>query len=546
MDTNQIDSKVARIHLMLNYIQNMKLKYICFRIYFLLKSKLGILKLQFPKNPPFRFFLTKSEWIQKQIPFFKPGEFELNRDQKEELRIKVEKILNHTYTYFSSVEYDLKCRNTWNVNPKTNYQYDISLHWSQTNDFSQAAGDIKYVWEKARFTYLYDLIRYDYHFKEDLSEFVFRQIEDFIEKNPINQGPNYICSQEISLRILNWTFAIFHFQNRASLTEERLSKILNSIFWQLKHVYKAIYFSKIAVRNNHTIMETATLYLSGLLFPFFNSSKKWFMKGRKWLITELNYQIYTDGSYLQFSHNYHRVVIQILTWVLKLNQMHKISFDKIILKKIEATLDFLYQHQDDATGWLPNYGNNDGALFFPLNNHHFRDFRPQLQALGFLLGKKLYHERFEDTSWYGIEEVDGFMEKKKKVLSYEDGGFYGFRDTKSLTTIRCGAYKDRPSQADGLNVDIWYNGINIIRDPGTYNYNTKDKLIEFYFGTVGHSTLSIAKQSQMIKGNRFIWFYWTNQAKGKITEKKDSYLFEGELIGFPQFGRHIKHTRKTY
>ena len=65
---------------------------------------------------------------------------------------------------------------------------------------SKEAGDIKYVWEKSRFSFLYDVIRYDYHFDDDQSEFIFKQIEDFIDKNPINQGPNYKCSQEISLR----------------------------------------------------------------------------------------------------------------------------------------------------------------------------------------------------------------------------------------------------------------------------------------------------------------------------------------------------------
>ena len=31
---------------------------------------------------------------------------------------------------------------------------------------------------------------------------------------------------------------------------------------------------------------------------------------------EIDYQIYKDGTYLQFSMNYQRVVVQLLTWVL--------------------------------------------------------------------------------------------------------------------------------------------------------------------------------------------------------------------------------------
>ena len=64
----------------------------------------------------------------------------------------------------------------------TGFQYDIHKHWSEVQDLSKEAGDIKYVWEKARFSFLYDVIRYDYHFEDDQSQFVFKQIEDFIEK----------------------------------------------------------------------------------------------------------------------------------------------------------------------------------------------------------------------------------------------------------------------------------------------------------------------------------------------------------------------------
>ena len=50
---------------------------------------------------------------------------------------------------------------------------------------------------------------------------------------------------------------------------EIFKRIINSIYWQIDHVYKNINFSRKTVRNNHAITETLSLYLSGLLFPFF-------------------------------------------------------------------------------------------------------------------------------------------------------------------------------------------------------------------------------------------------------------------------------------
>ncbi|MCD6322258.1 MAG: heparinase II/III-family protein, partial [Clostridiales bacterium] len=197
-------------------------------------------------------------------------------------------------------------------------------------------------------------------------------------------------------------------------------------------------------------------------------------------------------------------------------------------------------------GWLSNSGNNDGALFFPLNNNHFRDYRPQLQAFGLVLGYRLYEKKYEDCFWYGLNKQTGLLKsiEKKSQLVFPNGGYYGFRDSSSLTTIRCGSYKDRPSQADALHIDIWHNGRYILFDPGTYKYNTKHKYIKFYFGTIGHNTLSIGDHDQMLKGNRFIWYFWTKCKEEKIEESRSAFEFKGKIYGFPTVGNKIYHERK--
>src|SRR6185312_9633867 len=117
----------------------------------------------------------------------------------------------------------------------------------------------------------------------------------WIKANPINQGPNYRCSQEISLRVLNWTFALYYYRNSSKLTEDIFNQIQFAVFWQIQHIFQNIDFSRIAVRNNHAITETLTLYLTGLLYPQFPGSKKWRENGKRWFEEEVAYQIYEDG-----------------------------------------------------------------------------------------------------------------------------------------------------------------------------------------------------------------------------------------------------------
>ena len=528
-----------------NLFINMGLRYLLFRIFYMIKVKLGLLKKQFPENVSQRTFISKHDWLKLNVPFLLPNSTFVLADT-DKLKARVNNIFHHKFTFFSSTEYALGKDYDWITNPETGYKYNINTHWSEIEDFSKQAGDIKYVWEKARFSFVYDVIRYDKHFDNDSSKFIFTQIESFIDKNPINKGPNYKCSQEISLRILNWTFALFYYKNSKHLSEELFEKIINSIYWQLHHVYGNINFSRIAVRNNHAITETAMLYLSNLLFPFIPETKRWSEQGYHWLLKEINYQIYDDGSYLQFSHNYHRVVIQILTWVLAINKLNNKSFDEQVIDRLKKTLNFLYQHQDIVSGKLPNYGNNDGALFFPLNSNNYRNFKPQLQAFGLLLGIKLYDKLYEDAYWYNLQNEyaqNNSGIEKQSILSFSKGGFYGIYNN-SLTTVRCGVYKDRPSQADNLHLDIWHNGENLLFDPGTYKYNTEDRYIKFNVGTSGHNTLSIGKHDQMLKGSRFIWYFWTKHAKANVLEYNDRFEFDGELIAFPLAGKKIKHRRK--
>ena len=57
--------------------------------------------------------------------------------------------------------------------------------------FSKDSWRYKICLGKISFYFFNDVIRYDYNFNDDQSEFIFNKIEDFIDKNPINQGPNY-------------------------------------------------------------------------------------------------------------------------------------------------------------------------------------------------------------------------------------------------------------------------------------------------------------------------------------------------------------------
>lgn len=325
-------------------LKNMGLKYTIFRLFYEFKNRSGIQKIYFPTNPQKISSITLYEWklISTKFFFESKEEIKIKKNKDASLKDSFELIKNGYINYFSSTNIFLGNDYNWITNPDSGFVYDINKHFTQVEDYSKTSGDIKYVWEKSRFNHLTVIFRYDYHFEEDKSEMVFKEIEDWIQKNPINQGPNYKCSQEITIRIFNWLFALYYYKNSKNLTESRFSNIINAIYWQCHHVYENINFSRIAVRNNHAITESLGIYTFGILFPFFEDAKKWKKNGKKWLEKEIEYQIYSDGTFLQFSMNYHRVVIQLLTYAIQINKLNDTPFDPTFYNRANKSLVFLY------------------------------------------------------------------------------------------------------------------------------------------------------------------------------------------------------------
>lgn len=542
-----------KISLALQLLQNMGTRYVSYRVQHEFEKRFGILKKKHPVHPPLKSFITLDAW-RKNTPLFVIAERELLTFPKEKittLKDKFDRIFNGEICFFSHEWKNIGLDYDWITNLDSGYRYDILKHWSEISDFNPNNGDIKYVWEKSRFSYLLTIIRYDYNFDQDHAEFVFSEIESWIAANPINQGPNWRCSQEISLRIFNWCYALAFYKNSVALTEERWAKLQNVIYWSLHHVYHHIDFSRIAVRNNHAVTETLFLTISELLFPFIPETKKWAAKGRKWFEKEIAYQIYEDGTFLQFSMNYHRVVVQLLSLGISLTELHNKKFSTVVYDRAAKSLDFLYQCLQEENGYLPNYGSNDGALFFPLSNSEYRDYRPQLNTIHFVLfGQHLFDNRCckEDSFW--IKQISNNysnsvkkIQKKKGIIIYSNGGYYLINEADVFTFIRCGSYLDRPYQADNLHVDIWIKGINVLRDSGSYKYNTEKKYQDYFMGTASHNTVMVGNHSQMLKGSRFIWYYWTKVISSKLIENESEFIFEGKISSFRFLNSKAYHRR---
>jgi asparagine synthase (glutamine-hydrolysing) len=461
---------------------------------------------------------------------------------------EAENIRDGRCRYFFSKFGDLGTPTNWHRNPFTGQITSPKDHWSRILVHSATVGDIKFIWEPGRFASAYTLAR-AYWLTGNIAyvETFWQLIESWRDANPPNHGAHWKCGQEISFRLMAWCFAMYAFADAPATTPERLAMLVGMIGAQAERVEGDHIYAYLQ-GNNHAISEGVGLWTVGLLFPEMKMSEKWVETGRNILEAEAKRQIHEDGAYVQKSFNYHRLMLHDFLWAIRLGEVtgHTLSFS--LYGRVQRAYDFLYQMQDESSGFTPNFGANDGALILPLNQCDYRDFRPILGCLNYHFKGVCLNNSGpwdEDLLWlYGPSALEAPREKiPRSSFAAARGGYYTLRDNHSWAMIRCAALKERPVQADMLHLDIWRNGVNIACDAGSYLYYAPPPWCNTLASTKVHNTLTIDGLDQMERGPRFLWLNWSQAHACAFRTGHQLAYFEGEHNGYRRLPDPVTHRR---
>jgi len=418
------------------------------------------------------------------------------------------------YGYPASDDYEpaaLGLPPQWHSNPFTGQNAPANRHWSRISDFAQ--GDIKTIWEASRFSFVYALVRaYWRSGDETLAELFWQLVLDWREQNPPQQGPNWKCGQETSLRVMAWCFGFYGFADSPATTPERVMMLAHMLAVSGERIEGNLRYA-LSQQNNHGISEGMGLWTLGLLFPEFKAAERWREKGREALEAQGQALIYTDGSFAQHSVNYHRLMLHDYLWCIRLGELYERPFSTALRQRIQEAGNWLYQLQVGRGGEVPYYGQVDGALILPLNNCDFRDFRPVIQAVHYLTqGSRCYPDGpwDEDLLWlFGVQALETAVTgAPQDDFGAAEGGYYTLRTAKSMVFTRCAKLRHRPSQADMLHIDLWQYGNPIAIDAGTYSYNAPPPWNNALANTRYHNTVTVDDQEQMELAGKFLWLPW--------------------------------------
>ena len=433
---------------------------------------------------------------------------------------QAEKLLKGEQVFFFHLHQPCGSPPVWLYNPFSQKTWvDQSSHWSKSKYFSVPGEDIKVIWELSRFYWAPQLAcAYRLCQNEIYLNTLNNWVMDWTIKNPVNQGVQWLCAQEASIRMINILMANLILGNNALSSAAQ-----EFVIHHCKRIAPTMHYAR-AQQNNHATSEAAALFMGGVFLlksACLNKQqrvqvKQWTNKGRKALEKSVSQLVMNDGSFSQYSITYHRLMLDSLSLSIYVQRLFELpEFSGTFLKKYELAFAWLYDFTDKNSFNAPNFGSNDGTLLFDISLVSYRNFRPSLQLASTLLYSQLCFPKdgFCDIlKWLNltVSDVKVFKESSREYL---DGGFIKFASKYSWALLRLPVYRFRPSQCDGMHFDLWVKGVNVLCDSGTYSYNPPLTQTYDFSGVAAHNTIQIDQHDQMNKLSRFLYMGWT---KGKV------------------------------
>ena len=398
----------------------------------------------------------------------------------------------------------------WLANPLTGQRVTAPERgWWEIPDFDPEVGDIKLIWELSRMDWV---LAFAQCARQGDSESLARLnawLADWCKHNTAYRGPNWKCGQEASIRVMHLAIGTLILGQEFNSTAD----LLTLVRLHLQRIFPTVQYA-LAQDNNHGTSEAAALFIGGSWLSTLGLSEGelWAQTGRRLMENCSDRLIGPQGSFSQYSLNYHRFMLDTLCITEVWRQHLKLpAFSDRWQSRALAATEWLRHFVNPVNGDGPNVGANDGARLLQLTSTPYRDHRPTVQlAMALFASKRAYSQSGawdHGLKWLGVD-LPQEVAPQPGTYQADDGGFAILRRGAAMALLRYPRFRFRPSQADALHLDMWLGADNLLRDAGTYSYNTDPKWSNYFGGTVSHNTVQFDGRDQMPRLSRFLLGDW--------------------------------------
>ena len=398
--------------------------------------------------------------------------------------------------------------------------------------------DVKVPWELGRLQHLPQLAL-AYAARPDprlVAEFR-DQVLDFLGANPPGWGVQWACAMDVAIRaanlVLAWELFCAHGAAFSVEFEEELAAALSA---HGRHIAHHLEWSP-AHRGNHYLADIAGLAFVACALPRGEESDLWLVFAAQQLDGEIRRQFLADGGNFEASTAYHRLSLEMALFavalILGVDDGRKAVFAEYdssawgltpkvapgpmpwppfaaeTLNRLDLALGFARTVTKPA-GDIVQIGDNDSGRFFVLDPaqsaldiSHLWAGPLGNEVLRGLAGGRLPAEPraaepiFASSSSSFPDKVarlrlvlpDPSALDGLRPFALPDFGLYGWRNERAFVSIRCGRLHDgRGAHAhnDQLAVEIQADGVDWIRDPGTFAYTGDLEARDAYRSALAH------------------------------------------------------------
>lgn len=511
-------NRIRKIAYLLGVIPKLGFGNVAFMFWYRFSLKTGLRKRMFPVAQ-----------FEQSEPFF-ASTHSINQYPdawKAALKKRADGLVSGKLTWFSKHQFQVGNLPNWFINPFTGVELKHNtMHWTAMSDFDLNTGDVKILWEPSRFDWVTDLARAYRVFCETIYlDTLNAWLSDWMSKNPVNQGVNWKCGQETSIRIMKLMTALHILQQ----WENPSKAVLEALHHHLIRVTGNVGYA-IAQDNNHGTSEAAAMYIAGG-YLYKQTKKKRYRdlssSGKSLFENRILKLVGNDGTFSQESVTYHRVVCDTVSWVLWAQELLSLAaFPDIVQQRFKALLEWQFSFTIPQTGDMPNIGSNDGAMFENLHCNDYRDFRPSSQLLCYALHKKVLYDSnetwHEPVFWrYGALSLIERHQIPLKSGRIFDNSFVLLQNSKARVIVKVPNNRFRPAN-NPFHLDLWVNGTDVFRGSGSYSYN--HETTSYYKSIASCNTVQFGTNEPMPKLSRFLNGAWIKADLCRLEDNQDGSI----------------------
>ncbi|MBN1491423.1 MAG: alginate lyase family protein [Phycisphaerae bacterium] len=481
---------------------------------------------------------------------------------KATLLERAERLRHNRLTLFDLDSVDLGAEVNWNFEWKAGKATPVGFSGAIDYRDYRVTGDCKFVWEPNRHQQLVTLGRaYRATGDDAYAKAVVRQLESWMRQCPFGTGMNWRSPLELAIRLINWVWALELIRPSGHLTSAMWARILPMAYRHLWDVSRK--YSRYSSANNHLIGEAAGVFIGSTYFAGLCEAAGWRDSSFEILVHEIEEQTGPDGGHRELAMGYHLFVLEFFLLAGLAGRRAGHDFPQAYWDRLEKMFEYVAAFAEGGDT-LPMTADCDDGYVLDLGQGPAR--ARGLLAIGAVLFdredfRSLAADTAEPVYWlFGSAGLDAFERLADATASdaltshaLPDAGYFVLQsgrrnsDDRISVTFDCGPFGFRSiaahAHADALSFTLRAFGVDVLVDPGTYDYFTYPAWRDYFRSTRAHNTVMVDDQEQ---AEMLGPFQWGRGAIGRCVRwepSRDGGLVCGEHDGYMRLPDPVVHRR---